>query len=276
MLTVQNLEFAIADTQILRDLSFTLDQGEIVGFVGNNGAGKTTTLELLSQCLRPTAGEILLDGVDIWTSTDHRKRLGYVPDQLPLYPNATVRENLYYAAELRSVDAPQKRVDELITQFALSNVERHPVRTLSKGWRQWIAIAQAWCHKPKLLLLDEPTSGLDPSGRQRFEAWLRHIRSEGTTIFFSSHILSEVEAVSDRILWIEEGQLIAGSELIWTIHCTVENYSPRITVKLQQIEGVDRLQLDGNHITLSCHPNLRSAVSSALVEFGLLDMRRIR
>ena len=276
MLQIDQLHFSIQSTPILQNLSFKLNAGEIVGFVGNNGAGKTTTLEILSQCIVPTSGRITWNGKDIWTTDDYRHSMGYVPDQLPLYPNATVRENLLYTAKLRQLQNPQPRVEELIEEFQLSRVSRSPIRTLSKGWRQWTGIAQAWCHRPKVLLLDEPTSGLDPSGRQRFDSWLRTIRSDGTTVFFSSHILSEVEAVSDRILWIEDGRLIEGNDFMWTIQCVVERPDPSIKEALNNIDGVTDIQLDGNSISLSCHPNTRSKVAQSLVEFGLLEMRRSR
>lgn len=276
MLTVENLHFSIGSASILHDLSFQLHTGEIVGFVGNNGAGKTTTLELLSQCIRPTTGSITWNGEDIWASNIYRLTMGYVPDQLPLYPNATVQENLHYTAQLRRLNNAKHRVAELITEFELSSVATSPIRTLSKGWRQWVGIAQAWCHKPKMLLLDEPTSGLDPSGRQRFESWLRKICSEGTIVFFSSHILSEVEAVSDRILWIENGRLIESNDRMWTIQCTIEHPHQSIFSSLSSIDGVENIQIEGCHITLSCHPSLRGTVSSTLVQFGLLEMRRFR
>ena len=276
MLQIDQLHFSIHSNPILENLSFKLNEGEIVGFVGNNGAGKTTTLEILSQCISPTNGRITWNGEDIWTSDSYRKLMGYVPDQLPLYPNATVRKNLLYTAELRQIQTPRNRVDQLIEEFDLSDVSKVPIRTLSKGWKQWTGIAQAWCHHPKVLLLDEPTSGLDPSGRQRFDSWLRKIRSEGTTVFFSSHIFCEVEAVSDRILWIEDGQLIEGNDLMWTIHCVVERPEPSIVDNINDIDGITNVNLEGNSITLSCHPNTRSRVANTLVEYGLLEMRRIR
>ena len=276
MLQIDHLYFSIDSTAILQDLSFGLNAGEIVGFVGNNGAGKTTTLEILSQCIHPTSGSLTWGGKDIWTSDNYRKSMGYVPDQLALYPNATVRENLLYTAELRQIQTPQSRVGDLIEEFGLSDMSNSRVRTLSKGWRQWTGLAQAWCHKPKLLLLDEPTSGLDPSGRQRFDFWLRKIRSEGTTVFFSSHILSEVEAVSDRILWIEDGRLIEGNDVVWTIHCVVERPDSSVEKSIKDIDGITNFHLEGNSITLSCHPNTRSRVANTLVEYGLLEMRRIR
>ena len=276
MLQIDQLHFSIHSTPILQNLSFKLNDGEIVGFVGNNGAGKTTTLEIISQCISPTNGRITWNEEDIWASNSYRKSMGYVPDQLPLYPNATVRENLLYTANLRQLQDPQLRVDELIEEFKLSSVSRSPIRTLSKGWRQWTGLAQAWCNTPKLLLLDEPTSGLDPSGRQRFDSWLRRIRDEGTTVFFSSHILSEVEAVSDRVLWIEDGRLIEGNDLIWTIQCVVEHPDPAIKKTIQSIDGLTDIQIEGNSITLCCHPNTRPKVAQSLIEFGLLEMRRIR
>ena len=276
MLKIKSLDYTLDDHPILCSLSFTLCKGEIVGFVGNNGAGKTTTLEILSQCFHPTSGSITWNEEDIWSSNTYRGLMGYVPEQLPLYRNATVFENLLYTVELRQIDRPQNRVEELIIEFDLSSVAQSAVRTLSKGWRQWVGIAQAWCHKPKLLLLDEPTSGLDPSGRQRFESWLRQVRTEGTTVFFSSHILSEVEAVSDRVLWIEKGRIIEGNELMWTIQCIVERPDVSVVTTLQSIEGVSSVHNEGSCITLTCHPRVRPKIAQCLVEIGLLEMRRLR
>ena len=276
MLKVSNVTCSIHRTAILKEVSFTLALGEIVGFVGNNGAGKTTTLEILSTCLQPTSGSITWNDEDIWNSKNFHTELGYVPDQLPLYPNATVYENLLYTSKLRKVDNPKKRVVELLSEFELKSVASTPIRALSKGWKQWVGIAQAWCHKPRLLLLDEPTSGLDPSGRQRFEGWLRNIRSQGTAVFFSSHILSEVEAVSDRVLWIEKGTLIDRRAHTWVIQCTIEKPNPSLLSKLNQIDGVSNVQMDGGCITLSCPPNLRPLIARVLVESGLLEMRRIQ
>ena len=253
MLIIKSLDYTLDGHPILRSISFTLSEGEIVGFVGNNGAGKTTTLEILSQCLHPTSGSITWNEEDIWSSNTYRSLMGYVPDQLPLYPNATVYENLLYTVELRQIDRPQNRVEELIKEFELSPVAQSAVRTLSKGWRQWVGLAQAWCHKPKLLLLDEPTSGLDPSGRQRFEAWLRRVRTEGTTVFFSSHILSEVEAVSDRVLWIEDGRIIEGN-VIDVDHSVYRRTSRPsvVTTLLESIDGISSVYIEGslNHALL--------------------------
>ncbi len=276
MLQVDNLTHTIGDKTVLQNISFTLTEGEIVGFVGNNGAGKTTTLEILSQCIHPTEGRILWNGTDIWASQEYKTKLGYVPDKLPLYPNATVYENLLFTAQLRGVPNPSHRVIELLTEFNLQSVAHSTIHTLSKGWRQWVGIAQAWCHKPKLLLLDEPTSGLDPSGRQRFESWLKNVRSSNRTVFFSSHILSEVEAVSDRIVWIDNGTLLEHEDILWTLQCTVERLEDTIIEKLHALDNIKNVHLQGHTITLQCHPRDRSVIAHTLVDHGLLELRRLR
>jgi len=279
MLTVSNLHHSIARTPILCDLSFTLQAGEVVGFVGDNGSGKTTTLSIISGCQRPSAGTVTFENQSIFDNLAHYQvQMGYLPDSLPLYPNATVLQNLTYAAKLKEVPSPQERVHEMLNRFNLQQISPVKVRTLSKGWTQWVGIAQAWVSKPRLLLLDEPTSGLDPSGRQRFCYWLEEIRQQGHTVFFSSHILGEVESVCDRILWLDNGRLIEKDHTdTHRMRCIIANLDNinRLGETLQQCEGVLLVRQHPQGLDVTCTPEARTMVAQTVAHYGLLEFRKL-
>ena len=186
-------------------LDFAVEAGEVFGFLGPNGAGKTTTIRLLLDLIRPTAGRIELFGQDLSrASAAIRAKVGYLPGDLHLYERLTPREHLRYFAALRGLDGLGEG-EKLAERFELE-LDR-PIRTLSKGNRQKVGLVQAFLHRPDLLLLDEPTAGLDPLVQQTFNELLREVAAEGKTVFLSSHILSEVQRLADRVAIIHEGSL---------------------------------------------------------------------
>jgi ABC-2 type transport system ATP-binding protein len=186
-------------------LDFEVGSGEVFGFLGPNGAGKTTTIRLMLDLIRPSAGRLELFGLDAHTSSKEvRRRIGYLPGDLRLYERLTPRELLRYFAALRGLDGMGEGL-ELAERFELE-LDR-PVRSLSKGNRQKVGLVQAFLHRPDLLLLDEPTAGLDPIVQLTFNELLREVVSEGRTVFLSSHILSEVQRLADRVAIIREGAL---------------------------------------------------------------------
>ena len=192
-------------------LDFAVEAGEVFGFLGPNGAGKTTTIRLMLDLIRPTAGRIELFGQDLRrASAAIRARVGYLPGDLHLYDRLTPREQLRYFAALRGLDGLGEG-EKLAERFELE-LDR-PIRALSKGNRQKVGLVQAFLHRPDLLLLDEPTSGLDPLVQQTFNDLLREVTAEGRTVFLSSHILSEVQRLADRVAIIREGAL----ELVETV-----------------------------------------------------------
>ena len=186
-------------------LDFAVEAGEVFGFLGPNGAGKTTTIRLMLDLIRPTAGRIEIFGLDLRrASVAIRARIGYLPGDLHLYERLTPREHLRYFAALRGLDGLGEGA-KLAERFELE-LDR-PIRALSKGNRQKVGLVQAFLHRPDLLLLDEPTSGLDPLVQQTFNDLLREVTAEGKTVFLSSHILSEVQRLADRVAIIREGAL---------------------------------------------------------------------
>ncbi len=195
----------------VEELTFTVRAGEVFGFLGPNGAGKTTTIRLLLDLIRPTSGRLEVFGLDARRdSVSIRSRVGYLPGELRLYEQLTGRELLAYLARLRGLDGLGDGV-ELAARLEL-DLER-PIRALSKGNRQKVGLVQALQHRPDLLVLDEPTSGLDPLVQQTFYEIVRETIADGRTVFLSSHVLSEVQHVADRVAVVREGRL----ELVETV-----------------------------------------------------------
>jgi ABC-2 type transport system ATP-binding protein len=192
-------------------LDFAVEPGEVFGFLGPNGAGKTTTIRLMLDLIRPTSGRIEIFGLDLRrASVAIRARIGYLPGDLHLYERLTPREHLRYFAALRGLDGLGEG-EKLAERFELE-LDR-PIKALSKGNRQKVGLVQAFLHRPDLLLLDEPTAGLDPLVQQTFNELLREVAAEGKTVFLSSHILSEVQRLADRVAIIRDGSL----ELVETV-----------------------------------------------------------
>jgi ABC-2 type transport system ATP-binding protein len=194
----------------VRDVTFTVAKGEVVAFLGPNGAGKSTTMKLLTGYLAPSTGRARIAGHDM---ADDRlagsARLGYLPENGPLYPDMTPLSLLRFFAEARGMSGPQTRtrIEYVVELCALQSVIRKPISKLSKGYRQRVGMAQALLHEPDVLILDEPTAGLDPNQIREVRATLRRLGKE-KTILLSTHILQEVEATATRVLFIHEGRLV--------------------------------------------------------------------
>ncbi|MGA9761120.1 MAG: ABC transporter ATP-binding protein [Gaiellaceae bacterium] len=235
-------------------LDFAVEAGEVFGFLGPNGAGKTTTIRLMLDLIRPTAGRIEIFGLDLRrSSVAIRARIGYLPGDLRLYERLTPREQLRYFAALRGLDGLGEG-EKLAERFELE-LDR-PIRALSKGNRQKVGLVQAFLHRPDLLLLDEPTSGLDPLVQQTFNELLREVTAEGRTVFLSSHILSEVQRLADRVAIIREGAL----ELVETVEALRARAFVRVEATFSepppakafaQISGVRELERKGPVVLLA-------------------------
>jgi ABC-2 type transport system ATP-binding protein len=215
MITVQGIEKRYGELRAVSGLNFTIEGGEIVGLLGQNGAGKTTCMKMITGYLEPTAGKLQVNGVDIIGGRERAQQaVGYLPENAPLYPEMLVEEYLTFMSELRGIPKSQRAsaVDEALEATGLTDRRRQVISTLSKGYKQRVGLAQAIIHKPKILILDEPTNGLDPVQIQEIRSLIKRL-GENTTILLSTHILSEIEAVCDRVLILIDGQLAADQPL---------------------------------------------------------------
>ncbi|HEY1334660.1 MAG TPA: ABC transporter ATP-binding protein [Myxococcaceae bacterium] len=215
MIQVEQLSKYYGARAAIRNLSFRIEPGEVVGFLGLNGAGKTTTLRILGCVLLPTSGTVRLDGQDLLSAPRQLKaRIGFLPETPPLYEDMTVGEYLAFVAGIRAVDPGRipARVGETEERTGLAALDDERISTLSHGYRQRVGVAQALVHAPDVLLLDEPANGLDPVQNVEMRALIRSLRGDHT-VLVSSHILPEIAQTCDRLLVVRDGELVAqGSE----------------------------------------------------------------
>jgi ABC-2 type transport system ATP-binding protein len=215
MIQVEGLTKYYGARAAIRDLHFTIERGEVIGFLGLNGAGKSTTLRVLGCVLLPTAGRVTIDGFDVMREPHEiRKRIGFLPDTPPLYNEMTIGGYLDFVAGLRGLTGAKARarVAEVEEQVAVREFHDDAIATLSHGYRQRLGIAQALVHNPALLILDEPTSGLDPQQIVEMRKLIRGLQGSHT-ILLSSHNLDEISRTCDRVLVIDQGQIVdQGSE----------------------------------------------------------------
>jgi len=246
MIKVEGMTKRYGRTVAVDNISFTVEKGRIVGFLGPNGAGKTTTMRVLTCFLPPTAGTVSLAGFDVLENPfEVKKRIGYLPETPPLYPEMEVIEYLNFVGKLKGVPKSdlRRRVDEVIGLCAIADVSRKLITKLSKGYRQRVGLAQAIIHNPDVLILDEPTAGLDPKQIIETRELIKDLAKAGAhTIILSTHILPEVEQTCEQVIIISKGRLVATD--------TVENLTHRlrgsesIAVEVESRDGA----LDGNAV----------------------------
>jgi len=219
MIKVEGLTKRYARNIAVKNISFEVGKGEIVGFLGKNGAGKTTTMRVLTCFLPPTSGKANVAGFDVVEqSLEVKKHIGYLPETPPLYPEMEVADYLSFVAKLKGIPSGEigRRVDEVCERTSIGGVKKTIIGKLSKGYRQRVGIAQAIIHNPPVLILDEPTSGLDPE-QQREARTLIASLSGDHTIILSTHILSEVEQSCSKVIIINNGQIVA-SDTVANLH----------------------------------------------------------
>ena len=208
---VRNLSKCYGDAKAVDDISFDVRSGEILGFLGPNGAGKTTTMRIITCYLSPSSGTVEVEGKDTRRdSLEVRKLIGYLPEQNPLYLDMNVLEYLEYVAQLQGVtkNSVPGRVRKMVDVCALGEMKHKDIGQLSKGYRQRVGLAAAMIHDPKVLILDEPTSGLDPNQIIEIRNLIKELGKEKTVVL-STHILSEVQATSNRVIIINRGKIVA-------------------------------------------------------------------
>ena len=207
MLEVKNLKKNFGDFVAVKGVSFTVGEGEVLGFLGPNGAGKSTTMRMITGFLPPTSGTAVINGHDITTDPIAAKAsLGYLPEAAPSYRAMTVREYLAFIADVRGLKDVDKAVADVIVKAKLENVAGQTIETLSKGYRQRTAFAAAIIHDPKVLIMDEPTDGLDPNQKFTVREMIKEMAAQGKAIIISTHILEEVDAVCTKVVVIADGE----------------------------------------------------------------------
>ena len=211
MISVEHLTKCYGDFTAVDDLSFEIGEGHVYGFLGPNGAGKSTTMNIMTGCLSATAGHVRIDGYDIFDEPDKAKKLiGYLPEHPPLYMNETPLEYLTFVGEAKGLRGEElnRQIDTVIGLTKIEHMKHRRISALSKGYQQRVGIAQALLGNPKVIILDEPTVGLDPIQIIEIRDLIKEL-GKTHTVIFSSHILSEVQAICDQILMIAHGKLVA-------------------------------------------------------------------
>lgn len=278
MIKIKNLSKSFGEVKAIDDLSLEIKPGEIVGFLGPNGAGKTTTMRLLSGFLYPDSGSITIDNVDLQDNiVESQKQIGYLAENNPLYRDLLVSEILNFSMDLKHLrrDKRKAALDFAVEAVNIQNVYYHPIKELSKGYRQRVGMALALLRRPKILIFDEPTEGLDPNQRQEVRSLIKKLATD-RTIIMSTHVMAEASAVCNRIVIVNHGQLVAdgsAEELSLLAHAQrvldVEIEGNRVIESLNTISEAKNLKLNSiganrfsGQIILSEKENLQPKISS--------------
>ena len=256
----------------LYPLNLTVEDGEIFGFLGPNGAGKTTTLKILMGLVFPSAGSARILGRE-WTDTEVKAQIGFLPEQPYFYDYLTAHELLDYYGQLSGVPGKdrKRRIEEMLSRVGLSEVKGLQLRKFSKGMMQRVGIAQAILHNPKLVFFDEPMSGLDPLGRREVRDLMEELKKEGKTVFFSTHILSDAEALCDRVAIIHKGELRGVG--------AVEDLTSTVQGKIEVVWQGTTIPASMKALGAECHAGgdtTRAILSEKLQDAAIDALRRER
>jgi len=276
---VQNIFKRYGNQEALKNVSFKLSSGEIVGFLGPNGAGKSTLMKIITTYIRQNEGVIKVSGFDTLTnSVEVKKRIGYLPEHNPLYLDLYVKEYLHFHAEIHKVS--KTRIEEVIKKVGLSPEKGKKIKQLSKGYRQRVGLAAALLHNPEVLILDEPTTGLDPNQLVEIRNLIQEI-GKTKTVLLSTHIMQEVEAMCDRVIIINKGEIVADKNL----KDLLENQEQIIEVEfdlriekqlLQSINNIKTTEniFDNNwQLTFNTQKDMRSEIFDFAQKNGLKTLQ---
>ena len=232
MIELENVTKKYGDFTAIDNMSFKINKGEIVGFLGKNGAGKTTTLKMITGLIGPTEGSILINGEKI--NNKSKKLIGFMPENTPLYQDMTVKEYINYIGELKKIKKDKRKEDvkKIINSLGLLDVENKLIKNISRGYKQRVSMAGALIGNPEIIILDEPTVGLDPTQVVEIRNLIKSLKGKHT-VLFSSHILSEVNQICEKVIIIDKGKLI--------VQDTLENIEEKINknVIIIDIEDLD-------------------------------------
>lgn len=301
MIRIENLSMFYGAIQALKGVRFTVQQGEVIGLLGPNGAGKSTTLKIMTSYVYPTQGTAYIAEKDVRTNPiEVRQKIGYLPEQLPLYMDMEVQEYLKFVGKARGLFGANlvSRTNWVVEKCGLKPMYHKIIRELSKGYRQRTALAQALIHDPEIVILDEPTSGLDPHQIVEIRALIKELASQKKTIVFSTHILQEVEAITNRIIIINRGQIVADGtifelqrqamksmvyQLVLPSSFLTSSEQSQWKEEIQKIEGIEGIlsaEKQGEEAIVTLKASLEKDPRAALFRtshekgWGLLELRK--
>lgn len=270
LVEVKGLQKNFGQFQALKDVSFEVNAGEVLGYIGPNGAGKSTTIRILLGIIRATQGKVQIFGKDVWQdSIEIHKKIAYVPGDVYLWPNLSGGETIDLFLKLHGAINQEKR-DQLIKKFDLNLKKK--VRSYSKGNRQKIALIAALATEAELYIFDEPTSGLDPLMEAVFQEEVKALKAAGKAIILSSHILSEVEKLADRVAVIRKGEIVETGTLDDLRHLTRYQYkveTEQETVGLKELSSVHDLQIKENEATFQADSDEIDEILKTLLLYGV-------
>ncbi len=289
MIEVKNLVRSYGLQPAVRDISFSVQEGEILGFLGPNAAGKSTTMKILAGFLPANSGSATVAGFDVSTqSIEVRKRLGYLPENAPLYPDMTVSDYLKFHARIKGIPSRQitQKVQAALEKCFIVEVKNKLIGKLSKGYRQRVGLAQALIHDPQVLILDEPTVGLDPVAIKETRDLIKSLGGKHTVIL-STHILPEVSMTCGRVVIIHKGKVVAEDtpenlttklQGVRSIYLEVKNEAPNLLAELSAIQGVNRVsitQAQSYLVETRQDLDLRDELARWVVNkgYGLIELR---
>jgi ABC-2 type transport system ATP-binding protein len=290
MIEITDLTKSFGENLALNGISFGVKEGEVVGFLGPNGAGKTTTMRVITGQLAPTGGQVKVAGYDVFAiPLEVKRRIGYLPENPPLYQDMYVRDYLVYAARLKGVRRGQLKVhvDDAIEKTHIGDVQNRFIGNLSKGFKQRVGMAQALVSNPELLVLDEPTIGLDPKQVAEIRNLIKELKGHHTVIL-STHILPEVQATCEKIVIIHKGEIVAKDTLealnqkitgLRRLIISIREPSLKLIEELERVDGVDRVgNVDGEgaiEIDVGDLPGIEEKIAERVVQSGcgLREMR---
>ncbi|MDO8686956.1 MAG: ATP-binding cassette domain-containing protein [Dehalococcoidales bacterium] len=281
MIKVENLTKYYGKRLAVDNISFNIEKGEIVGFLGPNAAGKTTTMRILTGFLAPTSGDAWVAGYNILSqSLEARRHIGYLPEAVPLYSDMTVRSYLNFLARLRGLESPKikTRIADVVAICHLEEYADVLIGKLSKGFRQRVGVAQAIIHEPEVLILDEPTVGIDPIQVAMTRELIKELGREHT-ILLSTHILPEVSVICERVIIIHQGKIVASDSIanlsaiisgVKRLRLEVSDPSEAVAERLRQIEGVRQVSRQDSHYIVECSgsEDPRAKIMAAIIQGG--------
>ncbi len=276
MIEIKNLSKKYGSHVAVSDVSFTVKDGEILGFLGPNGAGKSTTMNILTGYLSPTSGSVSIDGYDIIENPNEAKmRIGYLPEQPPLYLDMTVSEYLSFIFDLKKCKFPKApHIKEICRLVKIDDVAHRLIKNLSKGYRQRVGIAQALIGNPDVLILDEPTVGLDPKQIIEIRALITEL-GKNHTVILSSHILSEIQAVCERVIVINHGQLIADNTPEALSRTLSDDHTLNVRVAGPKTDVLKVLSTIPGVVSITCTGLHEAGSNDYIIEpDGKVDVRR--